>query len=235
MSESATIQSDGNAKRTNATSKLYYRTSNDVLAKTKKLLQTGIQVKAVYDKINDESGDEYASSSQGQELREARQVYRQKEKESVKKEPDDDLSNVIRLQNQNCELIRTISIAGKSYQIFLGKDVELQDVGLFCCDNNGVLSVDTTFNLCDSWVTDTCHYNKKLIKSDSHNPVFLDPTFIQFQKNSSIFRRFLLEMCAHNPKIRDLCTIRADQEMAIFNGFSSILPNLNLLLYVYHL
>ena len=42
-------------------------------------------------------------------------------------------------------------------------------------------------------------------------------------------------MCAHNPKIRDLCTITADQEMAIFNGFSSILPNLNFLLCVYHL
>ena len=37
------------------------------------------------------------------------------------------------------------------------------------------------------------------------------------------------------PKIRDLRTIGTDQEMAIFNGFSSILPNLNLLLYVYHL
>ena len=42
-------------------------------------------------------------------------------------------------------------------------------------------------------------------------------------------------MCAHNPKIRDLRTIERDQEMAIFNGFSSILPNLNLLLCVYHL
>ena len=42
-------------------------------------------------------------------------------------------------------------------------------------------------------------------------------------------------MCAHNPKIRDLRTIGTDQEMAIFNGFSSILPNLNLLLCVYHL
>ena len=50
-----------------------------------------------------------------------------------------------------------------------------------------------------------------------------------------MFRRFLLEMCAHNPKIRDLRTIGTDQEMAIFNGFSSILPNLNLLLCVYHL
>ena len=42
-------------------------------------------------------------------------------------------------------------------------------------------------------------------------------------------------MCAHNPKIRDLRTIGTDQEMAIFNGFSSTLPNLNSFLCVYHL
>ena len=158
-----------------------------------------------------------------------------KEKESVKEEPYDDLSNAIRLQNQSCELIRTISITGKSYQVFLGNDVQLQDVELFCCDNNGVISVDTTFNRRDSWVTDTCYYNKRLVNSDGHNPVFLGPTLIHFQKDSSIFRQFLLEMCAHNPKIRDLRTIGRDQEMAIFNGFSSILQNLNLLLCVYHL
>ena len=130
-----------------------------------------MQAKAVYDKINDESGSVYASSSQGQKLRDTRQVYRQKEKKSVKKQPHDDLSNVICLQCQSCELIRTISITGKRYQVFLGKDVQLRDVQLFCCDNkNSVLSVDTTFNLCDNWVTYTCYYNKRLMNSDGHNP-----------------------------------------------------------------
>ena len=80
VSEIATIQSHGNAKRTSATSKSYYRTSNDVLAKTEKLLKTGMQVKAVYYKINDKSGGVYASLSQGQEQRDTRQVYRQKRK-----------------------------------------------------------------------------------------------------------------------------------------------------------
>ena len=80
LSQSATIQSHGNAKRTNATSKPYYRTSNDVLAKTKKLLKTEMQPKPVYDKINDESGCMYASSSQEEELRDTRQVYQQKAK-----------------------------------------------------------------------------------------------------------------------------------------------------------
>ena len=71
----------------------------------------------------------------------------------MKKEPHDDLSNVIRFQSQSCELIRMISITDKSYQVFLGNDVQLQDVELFCSDDHSVLSVDTTFNLCDSWVT----------------------------------------------------------------------------------
>ena len=57
-----------------------YRTLNDVLAKTKKLLKTGIQTEAVYDKISNESVGVYASSSQGQEGRDTRQVYRQEEK-----------------------------------------------------------------------------------------------------------------------------------------------------------
>ena len=156
----------------------------------------------------------------------------------MKKEPHDDLSNVIRLQSQSCELIRMISITGKSYQVFLGNNVQLQDVELFCCNNNSVLSVDTTFGLCDSGVTDNCYnfyYNKGLVNSDGHNPVFLGATLIHFQRDSSIFRQFLLEMCAHNPKIRDLRITGTDQEKVIFNGFSSILPNLNLLLCIYHL
>ena len=59
------MQNHGNAKRTNATSEPYYRTSNDVLAKTKKLLKTGMQPKAVYDKTNNESGGVYASHHKG--------------------------------------------------------------------------------------------------------------------------------------------------------------------------
>ena len=53
-------------------------------------------------------------------------MYGQKEKESVKKEPHYDLSNIVHLQIHSYELIHTISITGKSYQVFLGNDVQLQ-------------------------------------------------------------------------------------------------------------
>ena len=39
-----------------------------------------MKAKTIYDKINDESGGVYASSSQGQQLRDTNQVYQQKKK-----------------------------------------------------------------------------------------------------------------------------------------------------------
>ena len=75
----------------------------------------------------------------------------------------------------------------------------------------------------DSRFTDTCYYNKRLVNSDGHNPVFLGPTLIHFIKDQK------------SPKIRNLHTIGTDHEMVICNGFSSVLPNLNLFLCIYHL
>ena len=65
----------------------------------------------------------------------------------------------------------------------------------------------------DSRFTDTCYYNKRLVNSDGHNPVFLGPTLIHFIKDQK------------SPKIRNLQTIGIDHEMVIFNGFSSVLPS----------
>ena len=42
-------------------------------------------------------------------------------------------------------------------------------------------------------------------------------------------------MCSFQPKIKNLKTIGTDQEMAIYNGFASQIPDLNLLLCVFHL
>ena len=75
----------------------------------------------------------------------------------------------------------------------------------------------------DSRFTDTCYYNKRLVNSDGHNPVFLGLTLIHFIKDQK------------SPKIRNLHTIGIDHEMVIFNGFFSVLPNLNLFLCIYHL
>ena len=42
-------------------------------------------------------------------------------------------------------------------------------------------------------------------------------------------------MCSYQTNIRSLKTIEADQDRATYNGFSAQLPELNLLLCIFHL
>ena len=123
----------------------------------------------------------------------------------------------------------------KSYYVFLANDVQLRDVDWFCCKQNGVLSLDATFNLCKNCITDSCSYNQRLQNSDSQHPVFLFSSLIHFQKNAFMFLRFALEMCSFQLNIRNLNVIGTDQAMAIYRSFAAQIPDLKLLLCVYHL
>ena len=98
-----------------------------------------------------------------------------------------------------------------------------------------MLSTDITYNLCNSWVIDSCYHNTRLESSDGKHPTFLGPAFIHFEKSALLFSRFASEMATLQPKIKDLNVISTDQEMAIYQGFSSQITDLNLLLCVYRL
>ena len=93
-----------------------------------------------------------------------------------------------------------------------------------------VLCIDTTFNLCSSWVTDTSYKNLRLLNHDGTFPIFLGPCIVHFEKDDFIFNRFASEMCSYQPMKRSLKTIGTDLEKAIYNGFSSQIEDLKLLL-----
>ena len=103
--------------------------------------------------------------------------------------------------------------------VFLGNDVQIGDINKFCCQRNGILSIDATYNLCDNWLTDSSYKNKRLL-SNAGRP-FLGPSIIHFQKDVSVFKRFLLELVSGT-----------DLDKAIYNGFKSFIPDLKLLLCV---
>ena len=240
ISEESKVLPHGNARKKDAGS--YYRTSKDVLKNVNDKLNNGTKPKAVYDEVNRESGGVLYSTSQSDELRDMNQVYRQKAK--VKKtnqtKPDnkvtDELTNAINLQRKDPKFVRSVSCVDDSYYIFLGDNVQLNDIVNFCCKDDGVLCIDTTFNLCENWVTDCCYTNKRIERRDTEkNPIFLGPVIIHFSKDEFIFRRFLSEMCTFQPEIKDLKIIGTDLEKAIFNGFSSQISDLRLLLCTLHL
>ena len=120
------------------------------------------------------------------------------------------------LQREKKDFIRSVSCLRNSYYMFIADNVQLNDVAFFCVDKNGVLSIDTTFNLCSNWVADTCYENTRLQTQNGKHPFFLGPILIYFEKDAFIFNRFASEMYSFQSKIKNLKTIGTDQEMAIY-------------------
>lgn len=233
ISEDAKCLPHGNAKKLSA--KSYFRTSKNVLEKTKQKLDGGMDPKKVYDEVNNESGGVFYSTSQSNELRDMKQVYRQNKKDKSCPLVADELTSAILLQQDDPQFIRSVSSLNKFYYIFLGNDEQFEDIVTFCCEKENVLCVDTTFNLCENWVSDCCYSNMRLVNSEGMPPTFLGPVMIHFNKAEISFTRFLMEMMTIKPEIRNLKVLGTDLEKSIYNGFLSLAPDLRLLLCVLHL
>ena len=215
----------------------YIRTSKKVLSKTKDFLKEGNTCKEAYDKVNALSGGVYESSSQNDEFRNMKQVYRQKEEMKPKAKPaeSDELLALIRYQRENTNFLRSVVCLDQSYYGFITTDTQLNDIAQLCCVENNVLSVDTTFNLCKNWLSDTCYKNTRLKNVDGKHPIFLSPCLLHFRKDTFTFNRFYKEMCSFDHRLQNLKVIGTDQDVAIYKGFSMDNPELKLFLCVYHL
>ena len=184
------------------------------------MVRDGVKPKIIYDNIISNTGCVYFSASQSNELRDSKQVYRQSQQLKAKKkfgnENYDELIAATELQREKKDFIRSVSCLRNSYYMFIADNVQLNDVAFFCVDKNGVLSIDTTFNLCSNWVADTCYENTRLQTQNGKHPFFLGPILIYFEKDAFIFNRFASEMYSFQSKIKNLKTIGTDQEMAIY-------------------
>ena len=92
----------------------------------------------------------------------------------------------------------------------------MDDVVKMCCDSDNALCIDTTFNLCSSWVTDCCYNNDHLKTNEGKHTIFLGPTIVHFKKDALLFSRFGSEMLTHRPAISNFKKIGRDPEKTIF-------------------
>lgn len=239
--EDIEILEHGNSKPTRKRS--YIRTKKSVLERQDELLSNGKRPSEVYDLLISESGGPFSSTSSATEPRNIKQI--QNRKQTIKKgdnveetRTNDELLNLIVAQrNPDC-LIKTVTVTAESYFAFAYTEKQVQDVEKFCTTEleASVLAVDTTYNLCDMWITDTSYRNKRLLNpATGKHPVFLGPIMIHFSKNDKAFARFALELVSANPKLKELKTIGVDLESAIFNGFKNMIPTLSRLVCVHHL
>ena len=100
----------------------------------------------------------------------------------------------------------------------------------------GVFAVDTTFNLCDLWITDTSYRNKRLVNTiDGGAPVHLGPIMLHFTRVEKTFGRFGLEIPSANLNLKNISFIGVDLESAIFTGLKTMISGLCRLICVRHL
>ena len=238
----------GNSKQTSVLSKPYIRTNPVVLSRIDELIDEDNQ-SAVFDRVLGESGGPFSSSSPSFEPRNISQIAnrksskRRKTSTSIPTVPTTQLSNLDMLmaaQRDPTSPVRTVLVFRDAYIAFIYTDKQIYDIKKFCCDltdNNAcVLGIDTTFKLCNMWVTDTSYRNKRLLSiRTKKNPVHLGPVMLHFTKDEETFRRFCLELIASCPDLANLKKIGVDMEAAIFKGFKSVIMNLLRLYCVRHL
>ena len=141
------------------------------------------------------------------------------------------------IEEQQNGIIESIVIKENAYYFFVASQRQVEDIVQFCCQESGaaVLGVDTTFNLCNLWVTDSCYRNARIVNATGNHPVFLGPLMFHFTKDESTFTRFALEMMALNASISRVKKIGVDMEEAIFNGINAVIPNSQALYCIRHL
>ena len=122
-----------------------------------------------------------------------------------------------------------------AYFAFLYQPRQINDIVNFCCTdiNATTLAIDTTFNLCNLWVTYTTYRNKRLINLETRkSPVFLGPMMFHFRKDDDAFARFGLELLHANKDVVKLKQVAVDMDSAIYNEFQYHFPDLGRFLYV---
>ena len=152
-----------------------------------------LNAKIVCEGINKESARVCYSSSQSSELRDT--PTKRKGKKEQKYEYIEivrRISSGIMLQNSGPEFTKTVLCIRDTYNIFLETIIQLDDILKVCCDSDNVLCINTTFNLCSSWVSDCCCNNDFLAANESNNPVFLGLAVAHFEKYAFLFSRFCI-------------------------------------------
>ena len=129
-------------------------------------------------------------------------------------------------------------VNNKAYFFFMCSSNQIQEITKFCCPESdaSVLGIDTTFNLCDLWVTDSCYRNTRIVNHATGNHLaFLGPLMLHFTEDKSTFSHFGLEMVAVDSTISHLKKVGTDMDGSTYNDDKAVTPEVKQLYFVRHL
>ena len=129
-------------------------------------------------------------------------------------------------QGKDDAFVRDIK-AAPSPQSILFFDWQLRDMECFLTNNRqfGVLTVDTTFNLGELYVTIVTYPQLMLqdVNTRKH-PTIVGPVLIHQQTDFASFNYFAATLISHNKKLRSTLCFGTDGDKALVEGFAHNFP-----------
>ncbi|XP_057299636.1 uncharacterized protein LOC130630239 [Hydractinia symbiolongicarpus] len=185
-----------NAKRKTARPTPLIRTEKRVLKLMEDDLQKGNRPESTYDQGIDNSGGPFRCSSQSTQPRNQKQVYNIQQSigriccTNNQTDNEDELKVVGEMRREEQKFIRNVVFIPDEYIVTAFDDQQLNDIEKLCVDQNKLIVMDTTFNVCDMWLTDVGYQNFRLVNDKGSHPWFYGPVLLHMRKTPETFSRF---------------------------------------------
>ena len=85
--------------------------------------------------------------------------------------------------------VKSLNLNKDEYNTLNFIQEQLRDVYRFCVKGNSILSIDTTFEICEGlYLTDSTYQNLSLVDQYRKHPEFPGPSFWHFRKTEETYR-----------------------------------------------
>ena len=202
----------------------FYKSDPSVFEKVKRAPETS-NPKNIFKAIEDDVGGPVNAPSASEEPRNLQQIYNVRRSEKRKRENEDEsqLGQLIS-QIQENEFVRNLTINASGVQYVVATEKQIKDMVQFCTnkDKFSVLSVDSTFDVGDYYITNTCFENFRIVHADGKyrgkHPVEMGPSFVHTKKDTNDFVNFFGSLIRINPLLRDIRAVGTDGDEALMNA-----------------
>lgn len=213
------------------------RMQPSTLKAIKKKLKSGKSSRDVYVEARHEAGDLSASkvSSRPRSInqvqkRKERSIHHQSSNYTARPGQKDELYSVIlKCIDDSTHFHRFLRFVQGAPQplAFLADDSQLLDLERFCTNPSrpGILSIDTTYNRGEFYVTPTTYRHQMLLsKRTGKHPVLLGPTLIHKHRDQEAFGYLASSMIRLKPSLARMLAVGCDRDKAIKNGLTPHFP-----------
>ena len=167
-------------------------------------------------------GGSLHTTSASSEPRNLQQIYNIRS--STKASSKTDQMTHLWAQIKDSTFVREFAADSSSLQYILVSQKQLMDLETFCTHpvRFSVLSIDSTFNIGNYYVTNTCFENLRVVhasgKYKSKHPVEMGPTFVHTHRDTNSYVRFLSALQRMNPSLKHVQAVGTDGDEALMNS-----------------